>query len=100
KVALDNREDVIEIMGHPCRQLTERLHLLGLTELLLQLLAFRDVFHHSLEIQDLPRRIAHRADVTGYPDPVSVLADHLALEPMSLIVLTHFLQMLCALLGA
>ena len=42
-VAQDDREDIVEVVGDATRQLTHDLHLLRLTQLLLGLLAIRDV---------------------------------------------------------
>ena len=43
EIALDRREDVVEVVRDPRRQLAERLHLLDLEELLLKALLLRDI---------------------------------------------------------
>ena len=42
-VTEDHRQQVVEIVRHPARQLADRFHFLRLAKLILQVLAFGDV---------------------------------------------------------
>ena len=57
RIADDRRKDVAEIMGDPPRKLSEGLHLLGLEELLFELLLFRYVVRDLDDRRDPPRRV-------------------------------------------
>src|SRR5205807_7409904 len=52
-VIQDHPQQVVEVVGHTARQLTETLQTLGLLELSLKVLALADVTHESDE-SDLP----------------------------------------------
>ena len=49
----DDGEQVVEVVGHPAREPPHRLHLLGLPQLVLELLALGDV-HHGADHPDAP----------------------------------------------
>ena len=49
----DDGEEVVEVVGHPAREAPHRFHLLGLSQLVLELLAPGDV-HHGADHADTP----------------------------------------------
>ena len=67
-------------MGHPARELPDRLHLLGLAELRLELPPLRDVREAPLVVQRAAARVPHRPHVHGDPDEHAVPAPALDLE--------------------
>ena len=47
RVALDNREQIVEIMRHTCGQLPDGIHLLRLAQLTFQIHAFGNILRHQ-----------------------------------------------------
>ena len=59
-MAEDDGEEIVEIVSHATGQLAKRLHFLGLAELFLQLLAFRDVAPGSHQAANLSLVVSER----------------------------------------
>ncbi len=54
QVAEHGGQQVVEVVGHPAGQLADRLHLLGLPELLLQLPPLGHVHRHAEPVHEFP----------------------------------------------
>src|SRR5262249_52580013 len=59
EMALDHDQQIVEIMGNAARQLTDRLHLLSMAQLILQLLALCHIFGKHLHVDNLAAFIAN-----------------------------------------
>ena len=73
-VAVDDREEVVEIVGDAAGEGAEALHLVRLAELVLELLALGDVFPETEEIGDLAGGAAEARGLDGFPHGGAVAA--------------------------
>ena len=62
-------------MGDPAGELADRLHLLRLAQLLLELLLLGDVEQEALVAEDRALRVAHRDRLVEHPDDAAVARD-------------------------
>jgi hypothetical protein len=73
EVAVDDLQQVVEVVRHAGRQLADRLHLLRLQVGFLRGAALRDVHLRGEEIQQLAVLVEDRAQEQGIPEDLAVL---------------------------
>jgi hypothetical protein len=72
-VADHHRQQVVEVVGDPARELAHRLHLLRLAQLLLELHPLRDVADDAEHVGRAPVGVAEQPPARLEPDKVPVL---------------------------
>ena len=75
RIARDRREHVVEVVGDAAGELADRLHLLRLPQLLLELLLLGDVEEEALVADDRAVLVADRDRLVEHPDDASVARD-------------------------
>ena len=71
-VAVDDCEQVVEVVGHAAGQASEALHLLSLPQLRFQVLAGRHVAGHTVQAERLPPLVQDDAGIGLQPDGLPV----------------------------
>ena len=72
-MSLDDREDVVEIMGHACGQLADAFHLLRLEQLALQHKTFGNVLCQQQPVRTPTKRHGNKRD-QHVPDDTGLTA--------------------------
>jgi hypothetical protein len=76
RIPLDDLQQVVEIMGHASGQLTDRLHLLRLAELLFETHLIGDIGGHANPLDGLASGIPHRCPAIGPDARLATWRDH------------------------
>ncbi len=88
-VAVDRRQQVVEVVGHPTGQPAHRLHLLRLAQLLFERALHRHVAQRAPVGNHLALAIEHRGGGLEHPAAIAVHRAEVALELLDEPLLTH-----------
>ena len=88
-VAVDDREDVVEVVRDAAGESAQALHFLRLNELLLEPLSLRIVKEIALQLRRVPLGVEAAGEACGHIDGVAVALVHLELVALDVLVRPH-----------